>query len=245
VAFGTRLQTGDVGTRSGLREQLAPHRVAVQERGQVAVLLLVGAELEQRRHAHPEPDHELSRRQLETARLLVEHLLVVAVEAGAREVGRVRDPGEPRVAERALKRLRARDGRVLVVVALGARGIGVLLEERTHTDAEALEIRHSFSVFSGMDFADSAHQARLREEVREWRAAHLVGEFARHGGVGGPADDSHWELRLAWERELVAGGWLGITWPREYGGRGGTLDEELVFLEEHFQARAPYWVGVH
>ena len=65
------------------------------------------------------------------------------------------------------------------------------------------------------------------------------------GASAVPTDDSWWELRLAWERELAAGGWLGITWPVEYGGRGGTLEEELVFLEEHFRARAPYWVGVH
>lgn len=96
-----------------------------------------------------------------------------------------------------------------------------------------------------MDFGDTAVQARLREELRDWLAEHLVGEFARHPGIGGPTDDSFWELRLAWERELAAGGWLGITWPVEYGGRGGTLDEEIVFLEEHFRARAPYWVGVH
>jgi alkylation response protein AidB-like acyl-CoA dehydrogenase len=96
-----------------------------------------------------------------------------------------------------------------------------------------------------MDFADPASVARFREELRDWLAEHLVGEFARHRGVGGPTDDSHWELRLAWERELAAGGWLGITWPTEYGGRGGTLDEEIVFLEEHFRAGAPYWVGVH
>jgi alkylation response protein AidB-like acyl-CoA dehydrogenase len=96
-----------------------------------------------------------------------------------------------------------------------------------------------------MDLTDTAEQAEAREEIRTWLAEHLVGEFARHLGIGGPTDDSHWELRLAWERELAAGGWLGITWPVEYGGRGGTLDRELVFLEEHFRARAPYWVGVH
>jgi len=96
-----------------------------------------------------------------------------------------------------------------------------------------------------MDFTDGPAQAALREELRDWLAEHLVGEYAAHRGVGGPTDDSHWELRLAWERELAEGGWLGMTWPTEYGGRGATLDEELVFLEEHFRARAPYWVGVH
>jgi alkylation response protein AidB-like acyl-CoA dehydrogenase len=96
-----------------------------------------------------------------------------------------------------------------------------------------------------VNLADTPTQAARREEIREWLAEHLTGEFARHPGVGGPTDDSWWELRLAWERELAEGGWLGITWPVEYGGRGGTLEEELVFLEEHFRARAPYWVGVH
>ena len=96
-----------------------------------------------------------------------------------------------------------------------------------------------------MNLGDTPIQAARREEIRDWLAEHLTGEFARHPGVGGPTDDSWWELRLAWERELAAGGWLGITWPVEYGGRGGTLEEELVFLEEHFRARAPYWVGVH
>ena len=96
-----------------------------------------------------------------------------------------------------------------------------------------------------MNLADTPTQAARREEIRDWLAEHLTGEFARHPGVGGPTDDSWWDLRLAWERELADGGWLGITWPVEYGGRGGTLEEELVFLEEHFRARAPYWVGVH
>ena len=96
-----------------------------------------------------------------------------------------------------------------------------------------------------MNLVDTPTQATCREEIRDWLGEHLTGEFARHRGVGGPADDSWWELRLAWERELAAGGWLGLTWPVEYGGRGGTLEEELVFLEEHFRARAPYWVGVH
>src|SRR3954465_15908186 len=104
-----------------------------------------------------------------------------------------------------------------------------------------------------MDLQDTPVQARCREEIRDGLAGHPPGGAARHPGVGGPTDDAWWELRLAWERELAAGGWLGITWAARYGGgggtvdggRGGTLEEELVFLEEHFRARAPYWVGVH
>jgi len=82
------------------------------------------------------------------------------------------------------------------------------------------------------------------EELRDWLSDHLVGEFAAAGGVGGPADDRHWDLRLQWERELAAGRWLNVSWPEEYGGRGGTPKQELLFHIEHAAAGAPYWVGV-
>jgi alkylation response protein AidB-like acyl-CoA dehydrogenase len=82
------------------------------------------------------------------------------------------------------------------------------------------------------------------DELQTWLREHLVGDFARVGGVGGPADDVHWEVRLAWEKELAAGRWLNISWPEEYGGRGGTAREELLFHVVHAEANAPYWVGV-
>jgi alkylation response protein AidB-like acyl-CoA dehydrogenase len=85
----------------------------------------------------------------------------------------------------------------------------------------------------------------FREELRAWLRDHLVGEFQAHLGVGSPTDDAHWELRLAWERELVSGGWLNVSWPEQYGGRGGTSTQEVVFQIEHARARGPFWVGVN
>ena len=46
--------------------------------------------------------------------------------------------------------------------------------------------------------------AAFREELRDWLAEHLVGEFRAARGVGGPADDRGWNVRLAWEKELKA-----------------------------------------
>src|SRR3954466_5671757 len=79
----------------------------------------------------------------------------------------------------------------------------------------------------------------FRDEVRTWLAEHLVGEFAAHRGVGSPTDDTAWDLRVAWEKELAAGGWLGLTWPEEYGGRGASLAQEVVFETEYARAAAP------
>jgi alkylation response protein AidB-like acyl-CoA dehydrogenase len=82
-------------------------------------------------------------------------------------------------------------------------------------------------------------ESEFRQEVRQWFEDHLVGDFAAHRGVGSPTDDTAWDVRLAWEKELAAGGWLGLTWPREYGGRGATLAQEVVFESEYARAAAP------
>jgi alkylation response protein AidB-like acyl-CoA dehydrogenase len=43
-----------------------------------------------------------------------------------------------------------------------------------------------------------------------------------------------------WQRRLFEAGYAGISWPEEYGGRGATPSEELIFLEETERAGAPY-----
>ena len=90
-----------------------------------------------------------------------------------------------------------------------------------------------------MDYDIAPDEAAFRDEARQWLSEHLVGEFAAHRGVGSPTDDTAWEVRVAWEKELSAGGWLGLTWPREYGGRGATLAQEVVFETEYARAAAP------
>ena len=82
------------------------------------------------------------------------------------------------------------------------------------------------------------------DEVRSWLDEHLVGEFAEHRGVGGPDDSAAWDVRLRWEKELSAGRWLGLTWPPEYGGRGATLAQAIIFEYFYARAQAPYRLGV-
>ena len=62
--------------------------------------------------------------------------------------------------------------------------------------------------------------SEFQDEVRTWLSEHLVGEFREHLGVGSPTDDTAWDVRVEWERELSEGNWLGLTWPVEDGGRG-------------------------
>src|SRR3954451_5344846 len=90
-----------------------------------------------------------------------------------------------------------------------------------------------------MDFRWSAEDEAFREEVRSWLKEHLVGEYATIGAGSGTTDDSHWEVRQAWEKQLGEAGWIGLGWPEEYGGRGATITQQLIFNEEYARANAP------
>ena len=81
------------------------------------------------------------------------------------------------------------------------------------------------------DFAD---------EVRTWMEENLVGEFALYRGRGLTGqEDVPVDVQLAWERELAAGGWLGLDFPEWIGGRGCTLAEQIVFFNTYAETRAP------
>ncbi|MCU1594014.1 MAG: acyl-CoA dehydrogenase [Frankiales bacterium] len=80
----------------------------------------------------------------------------------------------------------------------------------------------------------------FRDEVRSWLADHLVGEFAPLVGTGGPGrEHENVELRLLWEQELAKGRWIGLGWPADVGGRGASIEEQVVFYEEYARAGGP------
>jgi alkylation response protein AidB-like acyl-CoA dehydrogenase len=82
-----------------------------------------------------------------------------------------------------------------------------------------------------MDFNYSSEDEAFRQEFRIWLDQNL--QFAVPA-LGPLADEEEvsWEATLQWHRKLYEGGWLGITWPREYGGRGGTFLQETICDQE-------------
>jgi alkylation response protein AidB-like acyl-CoA dehydrogenase len=94
-----------------------------------------------------------------------------------------------------------------------------------------------------MDFTYSDDDEAFRREVRAWLQQHLTGEFAALGpgnDLGGP---EVLDIRIAWERELAKGGWVGLAWPEEYGGRDASLTAQLIFNEEYARADGPVRCG--
>jgi alkylation response protein AidB-like acyl-CoA dehydrogenase len=84
----------------------------------------------------------------------------------------------------------------------------------------------------------------FRSEVRAWLADNLSGEFAHLIGTGGPGREHEFITeRLAWERRLGEGGWIGLGWPEADGGRGLSWEEQVIFYEEYARAGGPGRAG--
>lgn len=94
-----------------------------------------------------------------------------------------------------------------------------------------------------MDFSYPAEVEQFRAELREWLSANLTDELVaarRHSG----RDDAAFEMLRGWSRTMSDAGWAAVSWPREYGGRGATVLEQLVYTEETTRARAPVPLNV-
>jgi alkylation response protein AidB-like acyl-CoA dehydrogenase len=95
-----------------------------------------------------------------------------------------------------------------------------------------------------MDFRDTAEEAAFRAEVHGWLRATLTDAWFDDPDPSPRDPIRSEELRRWWQRELYDAGWAGLTWPTAYGGRGGTMVQQVIFNEESARARAPEPIGV-
>jgi alkylation response protein AidB-like acyl-CoA dehydrogenase len=83
-----------------------------------------------------------------------------------------------------------------------------------------------------VDLTFTDDQLAFRDELREWFAANPPGDE--------PADENEaLRWRTDWQRRLNDGGWAGVHWPKEYGGRGASLMETAIFFEELGRSGGP------
>lgn len=92
-----------------------------------------------------------------------------------------------------------------------------------------------------MDFRDTPSEAAFRAQLREWLGRNLPADWAdRPPQVGRVSDEQARE----WSRRLYDGGYVGLTWPVEYGGGGAPYTHQGIFLEETARGGAPQHIGV-
>jgi alkylation response protein AidB-like acyl-CoA dehydrogenase len=84
----------------------------------------------------------------------------------------------------------------------------------------------------------------FRDQLRAWLADHLTDEVRDAARRRGRDDDDALAILRSWDRTMAEAGWAAISWPVEYGGRGASALEQLVFTEETIAAGAPTPVNV-
>jgi alkylation response protein AidB-like acyl-CoA dehydrogenase len=84
-----------------------------------------------------------------------------------------------------------------------------------------------------MDLTLSPSEEEFRDEVRAWLEANNPGPEPE----GDLAEVI--AFRREWQRKMHEGGWAGISWPKEYGGRGATMIEQAIFVGEAARQRTP------
>jgi alkylation response protein AidB-like acyl-CoA dehydrogenase len=94
-----------------------------------------------------------------------------------------------------------------------------------------------------VDFSYPADVERFRAELRGWLAANLTDELIAARRPSGRTDATFEALRT-FNRTMADAGWAAVSWPREYGGRGATVHEQLVYTEETTRARTPLPLNV-
>src|SRR3546814_20616381 len=82
-----------------------------------------------------------------------------------------------------------------------------------------------------MDIGFSLEETRFREARRDWLHAHVPAEKRPLNAADAIDFDK------GWQRRLFDAGWAGINWPTDYGGRGLSIVQQVVWLEERSAER--------
>jgi alkylation response protein AidB-like acyl-CoA dehydrogenase len=85
----------------------------------------------------------------------------------------------------------------------------------------------------GMFRQDTSEDAAFRHEVRDWLEAHLPRHLRGHTVRPRPAE------LMPWYRTLSDRGWVAPHWPKQYGGMGATLSQQIILTEELARVSAP------
>lgn len=94
-----------------------------------------------------------------------------------------------------------------------------------------------------MDFNDSPKEAAFRKEVQEWLDANAEKRDTDDSSAMGMFSENESPEMIeeckAWQQKKADAGWACITWPKDLGGRGGTLMENIIFSQEEAKYKIP------
>ena len=95
-----------------------------------------------------------------------------------------------------------------------------------------------------MDLTLTPAEEQFRDECQGWLDVHVPREWhdAAFRESLTPAEEV--AFLKSWQHTLYDGGWVGLAWPQEYGGRGATFMEQVIFNQAMARAKAPPLINV-
>jgi alkylation response protein AidB-like acyl-CoA dehydrogenase len=91
-----------------------------------------------------------------------------------------------------------------------------------------------------VDFRDTPEEASFRAELRGWLEQNLPADWAGRLPTVGRWDEA---FSREWSRKLYDAGYVGLTWPKEFGGGGLPHTFQGIYLEETARIGAPDHIG--
>ena len=95
-----------------------------------------------------------------------------------------------------------------------------------------------------MDLNLTPAETKFRDELRAWLQSNVPDDWETHRLRDSMED--RFQFLCAWQKRVYEAGWAGVAWPTEYGGRGASLMEQVIFTQEMAAAGAPplriFWV---
>ncbi len=86
-----------------------------------------------------------------------------------------------------------------------------------------------------MDFKDTPEEAAYRAQVRDW----LTANAPKHGFPLDTSKPDYMPRAKVWQAEKAAAGYACITWPKDWGGQGGTPVQNVIYAEEEGPYQTP------
>ena len=94
-----------------------------------------------------------------------------------------------------------------------------------------------------MDFEFTEQEEAFRKEVRGWLEANLPDDLRGRAFASSRADLEEVRKLRAWQRQMAQAGYVGMDWPREFGGRNAPITEQVILYQEMARAESPQLVN--
>ena len=94
-----------------------------------------------------------------------------------------------------------------------------------------------------MDFDFTDKEEAFRKEVRAWLETNLPDDLRGRAFASSRAGREEIQKLRAWQRRMHAAGYVGMDWPREFGGRGASITEMVILYQEMARAESPQLVN--